>query len=228
MEELLYILGAAVCHQLPERSFFIAGHQLPICMRCSGTYLGAILTFFFLWFTGGLKRGGFPRTPIFFTLIAFPFLMGVDVVTVNLGFRPPSPEIKLLTGTFAGIFITSFLVPAFHTGFSGKFTEKPIYNNFLFVFIVIPVFAGAMLLTQINHEIVFYITAILENISILAIFTTLNLFIFLTIFEKRFPYPVSGKEMFKIPVPFSFIFTIIELGMIYIIRSSYLPPKYLY
>ncbi len=28
------------CHQIPERSFFIRGHQLPLCARCTGIVVG--------------------------------------------------------------------------------------------------------------------------------------------------------------------------------------------
>jgi uncharacterized membrane protein len=28
------------CHQIPERSFFIAGHQFAVCARCTGIYAG--------------------------------------------------------------------------------------------------------------------------------------------------------------------------------------------
>ena len=38
-----YAAGSVVCHQLPERSFFLDGRQLPVCARCSGLYLsGAV------------------------------------------------------------------------------------------------------------------------------------------------------------------------------------------
>jgi uncharacterized membrane protein len=29
-----------VCHQIPERSFFIAGHPFAVCSRCTGIYAG--------------------------------------------------------------------------------------------------------------------------------------------------------------------------------------------
>lgn len=38
------------CHQLPERSFFFKGYQLPICARCLGIILGYILCIFLLIF----------------------------------------------------------------------------------------------------------------------------------------------------------------------------------
>ena len=34
-------VGAAICHQRPERSFFVSGTQLPVCARCTGLYVGA-------------------------------------------------------------------------------------------------------------------------------------------------------------------------------------------
>ena len=38
-----YAVGSVVCHQLPERSFFIDGRQLPVCARCTGLYIsGAV------------------------------------------------------------------------------------------------------------------------------------------------------------------------------------------
>ena len=38
------------CHQLPERSLFFKGYQLPICARCLGIILGYILCIFLLIF----------------------------------------------------------------------------------------------------------------------------------------------------------------------------------
>jgi uncharacterized membrane protein len=41
----LYLFGSAICHQIPERSFHVDGAQLPVCARCLGIYLGAVLAF---------------------------------------------------------------------------------------------------------------------------------------------------------------------------------------
>lgn len=37
----LYGVGSFICHQIPERSFHLAGFQLPVCARCFGLYFGA-------------------------------------------------------------------------------------------------------------------------------------------------------------------------------------------
>ena len=37
---MLYAVGSLICHQLPDRSFHLAGAQLPVCARCLGLYVG--------------------------------------------------------------------------------------------------------------------------------------------------------------------------------------------
>lgn len=36
-----YLIGALLCHQLPERSFHVGAAQWPVCARCAGIYAGA-------------------------------------------------------------------------------------------------------------------------------------------------------------------------------------------
>lgn len=38
---VIYLAGAVVCHQRPERSFAWMGQPWPVCARCTGIYLGA-------------------------------------------------------------------------------------------------------------------------------------------------------------------------------------------
>ena len=49
LSALVYGLGALVCHQQPDRSFHLAGAQLPVCARCTGLYLSAALGIVFAW-----------------------------------------------------------------------------------------------------------------------------------------------------------------------------------
>src|SRR4030081_1684818 len=36
----IYKTFSFVCHQIPERSFHLAGHQFGVCSRCTGLYVG--------------------------------------------------------------------------------------------------------------------------------------------------------------------------------------------
>jgi uncharacterized membrane protein len=50
---VLYGTGSLICHQISERSFHVAGFQLPVCARCLGLYAGA-----WLGVIGQLSRRG--------------------------------------------------------------------------------------------------------------------------------------------------------------------------
>jgi hypothetical protein len=39
----IYAFGSLICHQRPERSFHLAGAQLPVCARCLGIYMGVAI-----------------------------------------------------------------------------------------------------------------------------------------------------------------------------------------
>ena len=39
----VYAASSLICHQRPERSFGIAGVQMPVCARCSGLYISGAL-----------------------------------------------------------------------------------------------------------------------------------------------------------------------------------------
>lgn len=40
--EFIFLAGSVVCHQLPDRSFFLDGRQFPVCARCTGLYLSGL------------------------------------------------------------------------------------------------------------------------------------------------------------------------------------------
>lgn len=45
----LYAAGSQICHQRTERSFLVAGVQLPVCARCFGLYLSGALGALAAW-----------------------------------------------------------------------------------------------------------------------------------------------------------------------------------
>ena len=45
----LYAAGSQICHQRTERSFALAGVQLPVCARCFGLYLSGALGAVAVW-----------------------------------------------------------------------------------------------------------------------------------------------------------------------------------
>jgi uncharacterized membrane protein len=54
---LMYLGGAVVCHQKPDRSFHTAGRSWPVCARCAGIYLGAAAAALLLVWAGPRPAG---------------------------------------------------------------------------------------------------------------------------------------------------------------------------
>ena len=41
----IYSFFSFLCHQMPDRSFWLGGHQLAVCSRCFGVYFGLFAGF---------------------------------------------------------------------------------------------------------------------------------------------------------------------------------------
>lgn len=97
----LYLPFSPICHQLPERSFFLLGHQLPVCARCTGIYVGVFVGSFL----AHLKAP--PRG----VLVAALIPMVVDGVT-QLVFRESFNVLRAATGFIAGVGVAFYVYPA--------------------------------------------------------------------------------------------------------------------
>ena len=64
-----------VCHQIPERSFHLGGHQFGVCSRCTGLYVGFAVAALIYPIARSLKR---IDTPSRLWLILATLPLGVD------------------------------------------------------------------------------------------------------------------------------------------------------
>ena len=111
----------AVCHRIPARSFMIAGRPLPLCARCSGTYLGTLAALAVLTLR---RRGRASRLPTPRYLGVFAFFMLVwaaDGFNSFLTLFPglphlyePSNTLRLVTGTLEGLALGAVLLAAWN------------------------------------------------------------------------------------------------------------------
>ena len=112
-------LGFGVCHQIHTHSFTIGGHQLPLCARCSGIYLGAISAILIM---SRVRRraAGMPWAGMLGVLGLFFGAMVVDgfnsaFQTFGGGLWESSNIVRLVTGTMAGLAMAFVLYPVFNT-----------------------------------------------------------------------------------------------------------------
>lgn len=100
---------ATLCHQRPERSYFIDGHQLAVCSRCTGIYAGFALTLLLYPLIRSLKNPIMPR-PSWLLLAALP--VAIDFGVNFFGFWQNTHTSRLLTGAFLGGAVVFYVMPA--------------------------------------------------------------------------------------------------------------------
>lgn len=95
---LIYTAYRLACHQLPSRSFFVAGQQMAFCERDTAIYgslLAAALVF-------AVLRGRLKPLP-WKAYLAFVLPIAVDGGTQLLGLRTSTWQLRVLTGSLFGI-----------------------------------------------------------------------------------------------------------------------------
>lgn len=112
LDQLSHWLGLGLCHQLPERSFFGGGVQLPVCSRDTGIYLGFLVAFAVLWMLHRhLRPTRFPAVHVWAVMAVYVLAMGWDGVSSYAGLRVTNNALRLLTGLGVGVSAATVVYP---------------------------------------------------------------------------------------------------------------------
>jgi uncharacterized membrane protein len=117
--DLLFRLYTPLCHQKPERSFFICGHQLGFCHRCAAMYTSIVVAGLLF---GLLRRSIRPYSLKIAGLLLLPMLIdgGTHMIDdlFSLGFRGGGDAIgtlnfwlRMITGVLFGIAMLLVVYP---------------------------------------------------------------------------------------------------------------------
>ena len=176
-----HVVGYAICHQIPERSFTIAGRQLPLCARCTGTFLGVILGLGAMLLYGRRRAAGLPPVPVLGILVAFVAVWGADGLNSYLTFFPGAPNLyepqnwlRLTTGLLNGLALITFVFPIFNFSIWREPQKVPVFRNLWELLAVLPVAALLVLLIQARIEILLYPLALLSTLGVVMMLTLLN------------------------------------------------------
>ena len=124
-------IGYAVCHRIDVRSFHLGERQLPLCARCTGMFLGALLGLVYQGWKGRHRSGMPPRSILVFCgfLVA---AFAIDGVNSFMNLIPGAPSIyepqnwlRLLTGTGMGLVISIAVFPAFNQTVCADWDKRP-------------------------------------------------------------------------------------------------------
>ena len=120
--QAIFLAYRVTCHQLPGRSFFVAGYQVAWCERdvaIWGSLLAAGLLF------GVVRRWLQPLDFRLYLLFCVP--MAIDGLTQLFGWRESTWELRIITGTIFGLASAWLVLPILERGMSDvrRSLERP-------------------------------------------------------------------------------------------------------
>jgi uncharacterized membrane protein len=172
--------GYAVCHRIDGRSFHIGTRQLPLCARCSGMFLGALLGLGFSAIAFP-KRAGMPSKGMFIPLALMVLAFALDGInsyfTLMKGLGTsffsslptlyePNNTLRLLTGTGMGLVIAVVLFPAFNQTLWTKLDHRPAFGSWRAFGLLLLIALVMDLLILTESVIVLYPLAILSALTV--------------------------------------------------------------
>lgn len=126
----LYQAFSVLCHQIPERSFFIEEHKLAVCARCTGLYGGFALTLLLYPLIRPLRTVEWPRRELLI-LAAAP--MAIDFGLTFVGIWENTHTSRLLTGLLLGGASVFYTMPglmelAARRGRKTRESDRPMFT----------------------------------------------------------------------------------------------------
>ncbi|GAB4498431.1 MAG: hypothetical protein OHK0052_11770 [Anaerolineales bacterium] len=183
-------VGYAFCHRIDERSFQIDARAMPLCARCSGMYLGALLGFAFQAVRAN-RRGGMPPLRIAAVFVLFVVVFGIDGVNSYLhlfpgftgGLYEPNNTLRLLTGTGVGLGIAAVLFPAFNQTVWQNAVDLPALPNLRELGLLLGFALALDALILIENPLILYPLALLSVGGLLLILSMVYAIVWMMLFR---------------------------------------------
>jgi uncharacterized membrane protein/competence protein ComGC len=214
-------VGYAVCHRIDIRSFHINGRQFPLCARCSGMFLGAMLGLIYQVVQG--KKGKMPPVAIqvMFGVLAliwaldgansFTMLIpGVSSVYVTQNWT------RLVTGTGMGLTISAFLLPSFIQTMFKDWQDESGFGNWkqLVGVLLAAVILDVLLLLEIPWILI--PLALLGSAGVVVLLVMVYSMVLVMIFKKENQF--SGFRELWVPLVSGYVIALTQIGLIDLLR----------
>jgi len=175
------MVGYAVCHRIGSHSFAIGGRQLPLCARCTGTFIGALVGFLGQAVVLRRRRASeFPPAFIIVLLVIFTLLWASDGLNsyVQLIGGPhlyePRNWLRLTTGALNGLTMSALVYPVFNFTLWRRPVPERAIRGLRDLGVLVLLEAGLVGLTLTGWSFLLYPLALLSALGVLTLLTSVT------------------------------------------------------
>jgi uncharacterized membrane protein len=188
----IWFFFSGICHQLPAHSLHYQGQPLPLCARCTGTFVGALLAVIVLMAIGRGRRAGLPRRSVWGVLMGLLGLWALDGANsfwAGIAGEPllyaPSNGLRLVSGLGAGLAIGVVLLPVTRQVLWGQpphdaVVERPVQ--------MLPLVgaAGVVALILLGwRDMPWAMPVLLVAVAVAVMFATVNMLLLVLLFRRE-------------------------------------------
>ena len=215
-------IGYAVCHRIDVRSFHMGITQLPLCARCTGMYLGAMLGLVYQSVIGK-KRSGMPHRSVIVCLAIFLAAFGIDGVNSYLHFFPGAPSLyepqnwlRLLTGMGMGLGIAAVIFPAFNQTVWSEWDPRPALSSLPVFGLLVVLALGLVGLVLTGNSLILYPLALISAAGVLVLLSLVYTMVWLLVlrYENRF----QRISQLLLPLTGGFTFSLMQIAAFDFVR----------
>ncbi len=200
-------VGYAVCHRITVRSFlFPDGRQLPMCARCSGTFLGVLVGLLGPGLIFGRRRAGrFPPPYVIVIMLAFSAWWAFDGANSFAHLLPadlpiprlfePNNFLRVTTGMFHGITMGGLVLPIVNASLWAEADDRPTLAGLSHLLILYGVGVALIAMILSGWGVFLYPLAVASAVGAVSILTCVNLVMLAAMLKRENVARTPGEAL---------------------------------
>jgi uncharacterized membrane protein len=217
-------VGYAVCHRIDLRSFHIGIRQMPLCARCSGMYLGAVIGLSYLVIVSPRRAGRLPRSIwIVIGLLVLAFVVDSTNSYLHLPFFNSAPSLyepqnwlRSLTGAGMGLAMAIVVSLAFNQVVWKAPDPRPLLPGLRSVTPLLALALTAAGLLWTEQPLVLYPLALVSAAGVLLVLTLVYAVLWLGLLHKDNRYERPSQLYW--PILAGFVTGLLQIALLDALR----------
>ena len=224
---VLDLVGYAVCHRIPERSFFIANTQLPLCARDTGMFSASLIVMLSYVVLSRERFSQFPRWPYTLVLIAFFLAWGFDgfnsymlLLRGQVFIYMPQNWLRLVTGAFMGVTLGVFVVALFNSALwkPSLVSDEPTVRSWRDIVRLVVIAVAVIVVVLWQPDFLYGPIALLSALGVITLLVIVNGLLVILLMKRE--AKTERWNQLILPLIAGIFFTFTEIMLIDIVRAA--------